>query len=133
MTSVQNCSTAPAMMGPRQTTGSVSCGSSTFMLIICMPPALLTGRIKFSPPRAPSCTPNICGTLGPVTSASSMAVRWPRRCISEASSPVTRLLPTPPLPLTTAITRPTALPSCSGLRKLSGLRLEQFSAQLEQS
>ena len=103
------------------------------MLIIWMPEALFTGRMKSSPPRADSCTPNICGTLGPVTSASRMAVRCPRRCISAASRPVTRLLPTPPLPLTTAITRPTALPSCRGLRKLSFLRLGQFSPQEEQS
>jgi len=88
--------------------------------------------MKFSPPRAPSCTPNICGMEGPVMSASSTAALWPRRCISQASRLVTRLLPTPPLPLTTAMTRPTALPSCRLFRKLCCL-LSQFSAQEAQS
>ena len=36
-TSVQNCVTAPAMTGPRQTTGSVSFGSSRLMDISSMP------------------------------------------------------------------------------------------------
>ena len=94
---------------------------------------LLQGRMKSSPPRAGPSTPNICGTLGPVTSASRTAARCPRRCISQASRPVTRLLPTPPLPLTTAMTFLTLLPSCRGLSQLSGLREEQFSEQEEQS
>ena len=102
------------------------------MLIICMPVLVSTGRMKFSPPRAPSCTPKSWGMEGPVMSASSTAARWPRRCISQASRLVTRLLPTPPLPLTTAMTRPTAAPSCRGLRKLCW-RLSQFSPQEEQS
>ena len=94
---------------------------------------LLQGRMKSSPPRAGPSTPNICGTLGPVTSASRTAARCPRRCISQASRPVTRLLPTPPLPLTTAMTFLTLLPSCSFLRKLSAVRLEQSAPQEEQS
>lgn len=41
------------------------------MLIICMPVLVSTGRMKFSPPRAPSCTPKSWGMEGPVMSASS--------------------------------------------------------------
>ena len=47
---------------------------------------------------------NIFGIDGPVTSASRMAVFSPARCAIVARRPVTRDLPTPPLPDTTAIT-----------------------------
>ena len=43
MTSCQNCLTVPAMMGPRHTTGSLSCSSSRFTLITSMPVRLCTG------------------------------------------------------------------------------------------
>ena len=69
---------------------------------------------------------------GPVISASRMAQLWPRRCISEAIRLVTRDLPTPPLPLTTAMTFFTEEPSCRLLRK-SSTREAQFSPQVEQS
>ena len=53
-------------------------------------------------------------------SASMMAVLWPRRLSCTASSEVTRLLPTPPLPLTTPITFLTLLSSWGFSRKSSG-------------
>ena len=133
ITSVQNWPTAPAMTGPRQTTGSESLSRSRFKLITSMPVLVLTGRMPVSVPMAFSLMPNALGMDGPVMSASRMPALRPWRCASTASREVTRLLPTPPLPLTTAITRPTALPSCRGLRKLSFLRLGQFSPQEEQS
>ena len=74
-TSVQNCLTAPAMTGPRQTTGVVSSGSSRFRLMVLMPVLLTTGKMVVSVPWARSVRPNMRGTEGPVTSASSTAVR----------------------------------------------------------
>ena len=50
---------------------------------------------------------------GPVMSASSTAHCLLRRCIALASRPVISDLPTPPLPLTTAITFFTELPALS--------------------
>ena len=121
-TSVQNWVTAPAMTGPRQTTGSRSFSRMRFMLMICRPVWVVTGSRYSSVPMQ-----------WPVMSASSTAQLWPRRCISEASRLVTRDLPTPPLPLTTAITFLTDAPSRRGLRKLSAVRSEQFWLQVEQS
>ena len=66
-------------------------------------------------------------------SASSMAQLYPLRCSSEAIRLVTRDLPTPPLPLTTAITFFTLDWGFNSLRKLSALLSEQFSLQDEQS
>ena len=66
-------------------------------------------------------------------SASRMAQLWPRRCISEAIRLVTRDLPTPPLPLTTAMTFFTLDSGFSALRKLSAFLSAQFSPQVEQS
>ena len=43
MTSCQNCFTAPAMTGPRHTTGSVSFSSIRFTLITSMPVRVATG------------------------------------------------------------------------------------------
>ena len=48
MTSCQNCFTAPAITGPRQTTGSSSLSSSRFTLITSMPVRLLMGQQPFS-------------------------------------------------------------------------------------
>ena len=44
------------------------------------------------------------GIDGPVTSASNIAVLCPRRFMVTAIKEVTKDLPTPPFPLTTAIT-----------------------------
>ena len=69
-----------------------------------------------------------------VISASSTAVLWPLRFVSTASRLVTRLLPTPPLPLTTAITFFTLLNAFCASSRLSGLlRDAQSAPQLEQS
>jgi hypothetical protein len=56
----------------------------------------------------PNCAPsgrNILGILGPVISASRMPTWYPSWRSAMASSPLTSDLPTPPLPLMTAITR----------------------------
>ena len=85
-------------------------------------------------PIALSCTPNIFGIDGPVISASRIAVSAPFRFVSTASRLVTRLLPTPPLPLTTAITFFTLLCAFWGSSRLSGLfRLAQSAPHVEQS
>ena len=68
-------------------------------------------------------------------SASSTAALWPRRRMVTAIMPVTRDLPTPPLPLTTPITFFTLLWALAWARKsgFCSLRLGQFWLQLEQS
>ena len=81
---------------------------------------------------AHSQTPNAFGTDGPVMSASRMAVRLPARCIAVASIAVTVLLPTPPLPETTAMTFFTLDLSFSLASRLSFVRSEQLSPQEEQ-
>ena len=43
MTSVQNCFTAPAITGPRHTTGSVSFSVSRLRLMISMPVLVSAG------------------------------------------------------------------------------------------
>ena len=103
------------------------------MLISCSPVWVVTGSRYSSVPIQCSWMPKDLGMEGPVMSASKMAQLWPRRCISEASRLVTRDLPTPPLPLTTAITFLTLAPSRRGLRKLSAVRSEQVLPQVEQS
>ena len=94
---------------------------------------VVTGRRYSSVPIQCSWMPKDFGMEGPVMSASSTAQLKPRRCISEAIRQVTRDLPTPPLPLTTAITFLTLAPGRRGLRKLSAVRSEQFWLQVEQS
>ena len=74
MTSCQNCFTAPAITGPRHTTGSVSFSSSRFTLITSMPVLVRTGMMPCSVAAARPCRPNSLGMDGPVTSASSTAV-----------------------------------------------------------
>ena len=69
-----------------------------------------------------------------VTPFQKIAVLWPLRLVSTASRLVTRLLPTPPLPLTTAITFFTLLNAFCASSRLSGLlRDAQSAPQLEQS
>ena len=78
--------------------------------------------------------PKHLGMEGPVMSASSTATSLPRRRRLVASREVTRLLPTPPLPLTTPMTFFTWLKSLVFSKKLWGCCREgQFSPQLEQS
>ena len=133
ITSVQNCLTVPEIRLPRHTTGSVSFSSSRFRLIIFTPVRLSAGIIPSSQPIALSRTPNIFGMDGPVISASRIAVFFPFRAESVAISPVTRLFPTPPLPLITAITFFTWLSAFAGSRRFSGFRDAQSTWQVEQS
>ena len=115
-------------------TGSVSFSRSRFTLIIFTPVRLSTGRMPSSVPMAFSWIPNIFGMEGPVISASRIAVLCPFRLVSTDSRPVTRLFPTPPLPLTTAITFFTLLNAFCASSRLSGLlRDAQSAPQLEQS
>ena len=134
ITSVQNWPTAPAMTGPRQTTGSESLSRSRFRLITSMPVLVLTGRMPASVPMAFSLMPNALGMDGPVMSASRMPTFRPWRCASTASREVTRLLPTPPLPLHTPTTFLMCDSSCGLASRLSGsMRLPQLWLQVEQS
>ena len=50
ITSVQNCLTVPAMMGPRHTTGSVSFSSSRLSDMAFMPVLVSTGKMPSSEP-----------------------------------------------------------------------------------
>ena len=75
MTSCQNCFTAPAMTGPRHTTGSSSFSSRRFTLITSMPVRLWMGQMPFSSPSARPWMPNSLGMEGPVMSASSTPTR----------------------------------------------------------
>src|SRR5574340_689205 len=75
-----------------------------------MPSGVMAGMMPCGPPRRPPAgRPNNRGMLGPVTSASKMPTFLPLRASITASSAVSDDLPTPPLPLITATTRPMAL------------------------
>ena len=71
-TSVQNCLTAPAITGPRHTTGSSSFSTSRLMLITSMPIRLWMGQQPLSSAMARPWMPNSLGMDGPVISASRM-------------------------------------------------------------
>ena len=78
-------------------------------------------------------TPKAVGMEGPVMSASSTPTFLPSRRMATAREEVTVLLPTPPLPLTTAITFPMWDRPLAGARKSWGVvRSEQLSPQEEQ-
>ena len=66
-------------------------------------------------------------------SASSMAVLKPRRVISQASSPVTRDFPTPPLPLAMPITFLMLLAGLFANIRDSAVRSEHEDPQCSQS
>ena len=118
------------MTGPRQITGSVSLLVSRFRDMILMPPGVTAGWMPSSVAMACSWTPKAAGMEGPVMSASSTATLWPRLAMAAAREAVTVLLPTPPFPLTTAITRLTLDRALAGARRS---REEQSALQLEQS
>ena len=86
-----------------------------------------------SVPSAGPLRPKALGIEGPVISASSIAVLKPFLFDAKAKRDVTKLLPTPPLPLTTPITFLIWLSLCGASKKLSDLRSLQFEEQLEQS
>ena len=117
MASLQNCFTMPASRGPRQTTGSESFFKNILAESTSRPQGAVRGRIPISLALALPFTPRLCPMDGPVISASKTAQRLPRRCILLAKRPVIRDLPTPPLPLTTAITFLTLLIGLSCARK----------------
>ena len=102
------------------------------------PPFETRGSMPFGPFAVPPERPNARGIDGPVMSASRTAAFRPRFAAAAASRHVTRLLPTPPLPLATATTLPTRDHGLSVARK-SGLpsfrsahALEQLSQSCEQ-
>ena len=110
--SVQNCFTMFEMIGPRQMTGSVSFCMSRLSDMTLMPLSETAGyRTPSAPMKVDS--PKARGIEGPVMSESRIAVERPLCCALVASSEVTSDLPTPPLPLTTPISLPTLVPSCS--------------------
>ena len=94
------------------------------------PPAETAGSMPASEPVARWWMPKAVGMEGPVMSASSTATLRPFFAIAAAREAVTVLLPTPPLPLTTAMTRFTLDMALAGTRKS---REEQSAEQLEQS
>ena len=104
-TSSQNCLTTPAITGPLQITGSVSLSIRRFTDITLIPSLVTSGYITVpaSLHVALSLSPKDLGIDGPVISASSIAVFLPSLAALTASIEVTRDLPTPPFPLTTAI------------------------------
>ena len=129
MTSVQNCFTAPAMTGPRHSTGSVSLSRRRLMDITWMPDWVSAGyRPDWSAPWH-SDTPKALGMEGPVISASRMPTRWPFRAMATANWAVTVLFPTPPFPETTAITFFTWDLGFSCAKRLSALRSPQSEPQ----
>ena len=98
-----------------------------------IPHALFDGRMLFSASaEARSRTPKAVGIDGPVMSASSTATLSPRFAAPTASSSVTRLFPTPPLPLITATTRFTCDFAFAATLK-SCLSHPPLDAQFEQS
>ena len=132
-TSVQNCFTAPATIGPRQMTGWVASSKRRLIDITLMPFFVRTGRMFFSSiASALAVRPKALGTLGPVISASRIAVESPFLFARTARREVTIDLPTPPFPLTTPMTFFTLLKGFCGSRK-SCLRDEQFELQVLQS
>ena len=87
-----------------------------------------------SSPRARLWMLNAWGTDGPVMSASSTPTFFPSLAMAAARVQVTADLPTPPLPLTTAITFLMWERALAGLRRSWGLvRSPQLSPQEEQS
>ena len=72
--------------------------------MVPIPVFVFTGSIPSSLATAFSVSPNDLGIEGPVISASRTAVLYPALCMLTAIREVTIDLPTPPLPLTTAIT-----------------------------
>src|SRR5665648_102154 len=97
------------MSGPRKITGSSSVSIIRFNDIILIPPLLFEGSIPVLLTPALPVTPKIFGMLGPVMSASKTPTLYPWRIRVTANILVTEDLPTPPLPLMTAITLSTWL------------------------
>jgi len=103
---------------------------SRFRDMSLMPEGVTAGSMPASVPVARWWTPKAMGMEGPVMSASSTATFRPRRAMATAREEVTVLLPTPPLPLTTAITFLMLDRALAGTRRSRSL---QLSPQVEQS
>src|SRR5262249_30181394 len=89
-------------IGPRQITG-LSPGLSKPIEII-LTPCACTGMMCWSAVAAGSCSePSMIGTFGPYTSASNKPTLLPSFTSASARFTATVVLPTPPLPLATAI------------------------------
>ena len=89
-------------IGPRQITGVSSVTKNPIEMTFT--PWASRGRIMPSNPTGWPDTPIIRGTLNPQTSASSTPTRCPSAASAHARFTVTLDLPTPPLPLATAMT-----------------------------
>ncbi len=99
-----------------------------------MPPWVTAGRMPSSSPSARRWMLNAWGTDGPVISASRMPTFFPRAAMAAARVQATADLPTPPLPLATAITFLMWEWALAGLRRSWGwARSPQLSPQEEQS
>ena len=103
---------------------------SRFRDMSLTPPAVTAGSMPASVPVAFWWMPKAVGMEGPVMSASRTATLRPFLAMAAAREAVTVLLPTPPLPLTTAMTRLTLDRALPGTRMS---REEQSELQLEQS
>ena len=102
------------MTGPLHTTGISSESNNRLIDITLMPCPDSLGKIPSSFPCAFPWMPNVFGMLGPVMSASKIAVLYPLRFIRTDKYEVVSDLPTPPFPLTTPITFFTLLCLFSG-------------------
>ena len=89
--------------GARQITALSSCGNSRFIDITSIPDSETTGKRPVSLPKGRAVMPNMRGILAPVMSASRIPTLLPCRFKAIASKAVTSDLPTPPLPLITAM------------------------------
>ena len=84
------------------------------MDITLMPLLLSTGRMPIGLLFGRFCVEkNIFGMLGPVISASRRPTLWPFLFKAMAKNPATNDLPTPPLPLITAMTCSMRLNRCA--------------------
>ena len=129
--SVQNCCTAPAIIGPRQITGSSAFSSSRLMEQTSIPVLVAIGNTPSSVAPSVPVKPKPFGMDGPVISASRIPQCAPLRCMAMASREVHILLPTPPLPLTTPMTFLMLDSGCGALSRDSGS--PQLPPQLSQS
>ena len=96
--------TKPSWPGSRQASGAPS-SSRRSLDITRTPEGASFGSTSFSrTTRLASRTPSMRAAVGPWRSASSRPIERPVRASAAARPALTRLFPTPPLPLTTATT-----------------------------
>src|SRR5712692_9187171 len=109
-------------IGPRHITGILGSSRTRLIDMTLIPVFVLTGTIPpFGPLQGFPAAPSTLAMLGPVRSASSTPPSYPRRFSSEASTLVTKDLPTPPFPeIIAIILRTPRLPR----RSIPGLTIE---------